>query len=257
MSLRADHIGLTLGGAEILRGISAACPPGRITALVGPNGAGKTSLLTCLAGLHAPDKGQALLEEIPVISLPDQTRARRIGYLPQGQEVHWDISVRALVALGRFAHRSRFAAESDADRAAIARAMSAMQVDDFADRPVATLSGGERARALLARVLAGQPDWLLADEPLANLDIGHQQQVLHALRAIAAQGTGVVIVLHDLNHALSVADEAILLDKGRIAATGPCDKVLTPERISAVYGLSVRDISGPDGQRLLVPAAPL
>ncbi|MEO1045593.1 MAG: ABC transporter ATP-binding protein [Pseudomonadota bacterium] len=254
MTLHAEHISLTLGGATILRDVSIACAPGQITALVGPNGAGKTSLLTCLAGLRRSDSGMALLDDTPILSLPDRTRARRIGYLPQGQSVHWDITARALVALGRFPHRGRFAAEDDGDRAAIEAAMTAMQVTDFAERAVATLSGGERARVLLARVLAGQPQWLLADEPLANLDIGHQQQVLRALRSIADSGTGVVIVLHDLNHALAVADAAILLDAGQVAATGPCAEVLNAEHVGKVYGLPIRSIDSGQG-RLLLPDA--
>ena len=134
--------------------VSAALEPGRITALCGPNGAGKSTLLQCLAGLIEPDRGAVLLDGA---RLPrGRERARRIGYLPQVGEVAWDLSVASLAALGRLPH-------GDRGEAQVAAALAALDLAALADRPVSTLSGGERARALLARVLAGEPGWILAD----------------------------------------------------------------------------------------------
>lgn len=236
MTLVAESLTLKLGGAQILNGVSAAFTPGQVSAIVGPNGAGKSTLLGCLAALTVPGGGTVLLDGQPLATMPLRARAQAIGYLPQVQDVHWDVDVRTLVALGRFAHRGGFAGESDADRAAIDAAMDQMDVAHFAARSVHSLSGGERARVLIARVLAGQPRWLLTDEPLASLDIGHQIEVLDALtHAAHVGGMGVIMVLHDLSHARSRADHIVMLDAGQVAAHGPSATALSEAVIRDVY----------------------
>ncbi len=252
MTLAAQNINVRLGGAQILKGVHAAFTSGRVSAIVGPNGAGKSTLLNCLATLRLPDSGRVLLDDAPLTELSAQQRARRIGYLPQVHEVHWDIDVRALVAMGRFPHRGAFAGESAADRAAIDDAMVAMDVTDFAERSVQSLSGGERARVLVARVLATQPDWLLVDEPLANLDIGHQLTMLAAMRRAAHDsGTGVIMVLHDLSHAMNYADHVVMLDRGKVAACGPAADALSVPNIERVYNIRAKWLESGDGQKLL------
>lgn len=254
MTLAAQTISLKLGGVQVLDQVDASFAPGRVTAILGPNGAGKSSLLACLAGLRAPDRGSVTLDGISRAEIDARVLARRIGFLPQTADVHWDVDVETLVALGRFPHRGRWG-ESDADRAAVAAAMAATDVTGFAHRIVNSLSGGERGRVLLARVLAGTPDWLLADEPLASLDPAHQLDVLDCLRRIAGQGAGVIVVLHDLNQAARVADDVILLRQGRIIAQGPPDAVLTPARIAETYGVTAQIGHTPDGQRFIVTTA--
>ena len=217
---------LTLGAR--LRDVLATLQPGTITAICGPNGAGKSTLLHMLAGLLAPDAG---VVRIGAVSLPDlnpRDRARRIGFLPQDAEVAWDVSVANLVALGRLPH-------GDRDGAAIERALAATDLLDFAARPVSTLSGGERARALLARVLAGEPEWILADEPLAALDLGHQLRLMRHLRACADRRAGVVVVLHDLPLAINHADRVLVLDDGELVADGPPREALSAEIIAQVW----------------------
>ena len=249
--LAAENLTLKLGGRRVLDAVSASFAPGRVTAVLGPNGAGKSTLLSCLAGLHTPETGQVLVGGQPRASWTMRDLARQIGLLPQGADVHWDVDVATLVALGRYPHRTRWG-ETDADRAAVARAMAATDVTQFATRPMTALSGGERARVLLARVLAGEPQWLLADEPLANLDPAHQLDTLECLRDVARSGAGVIVVLHDLNHAMRVADEVLLLCDGRIVAQGAPADVLTPERIAATYGVSSHIGTTPDGVRFIV-----
>ena len=222
-----------------LDGVSARFEPGTITAICGPNGAGKSSLLSALAGLLAPDAG-----EVSALELHPRERAKRIGYLPQSAEVAWDVSVRNLVALGRLPHRDR-------GEDAIARAMDACDLKQFADRPVSTLSGGEKARALLARVLAGEPEWILADEPLAALDLAHQLNLLSVLRAEADAGRGVVLVLHDLALAMNHADRVVVLNEGRVVADGIPVEVLSQQNIKSVWGVPAIWIGEP-GQRALV-----
>ena len=251
-ALATTGLGLTLGQMPVLTDIDLAFAPGKVTVLLGPNGAGKSSLLACLTGLRTPDTGQVLLGGAPLVGLHRRDRARRIGLLPQEGEVHWSIDVRTLVGLGRLPRRGRWG-ETDADRAAIARAMAATDVTGFADRGVATLSGGERGRVLLARVLAGEPEWLLADEPLASLDPAHQLDILDRLRDVAATGAGVVLVLHDLNQAARVADAVVLLRAGRVVASGPPDAVLTAPLLADTYGVHVHTGHTPDGARFIVP----
>jgi iron complex transport system ATP-binding protein len=253
MMLEARSLSLRLGETQALDGVDAGFAPGRVTAVLGPNGAGKSSLLACLAGLRQPDKGEVLLGGVPRGRMDRRDLARRIGFLPQTADVHWDIDVETLVSLGRFPHRGRWG-NAAADRAAIAAAMAATDIAGLSQRVVNTLSGGERSRALLARVLAGTPEWLLADEPLASLDPAHQIDVLDCLRSAAGGGAGVVVVLHDLNHAARVADAIVLMAGGRILAHGPPDAVLTPPLIAAAYGVDAQIGQGSDGRRFIMIA---
>ncbi|KQM76182.1 ABC transporter [Sphingomonas sp. Leaf22] len=252
--LVADAISLMLGGKRVLDDVSFAFRPGRVTALLGANGAGKSSLLACLAALRRPDSGAARLGGTDVQAIDRRARARAIGLLPQSADVHWDIDVATLVGLGRFAHRGRWG-ETQADRAAVAAALAATDMTGLAGRGVERLSGGERGRALLARVLAGEPDWLLADEPLASLDPAHQLDVLARLRGVAAGGRGVVLVLHDLHLAARVADDAVLLKDGRIVASGAADDVLTAPAIAEAYGIDVEIGRTAQGHRYILPVA--
>lgn len=238
MALILSGVSAMLGGRHVLERVDAAFQPGRIAVVLGPNGAGKSTLLRVAAGLIAAD-GQVLLDDRAVAALPPRERARTIGYLPQDHAVHWDVTARELMALGRAPHRSPFAAESDLDRQAIAHAMAATDTADLADRRVLSLSGGERARALLARVLAGEPQWLLADEPLASLDPAHQLDLLDRLRAAADAGMGVILVLHDLAQAARIADDVLVLAHGQVAATD-----LSSETIASVFRVGV-DYAGP------------
>jgi len=234
MTLSAHN--LTLAGR--LQDVSLELQPGQLTAICGPNGAGKSSLLSTLAGLLHVDQGEVRLDDQPLASLHPQERAKAVGYLPQDGEVAWDVAVRSLVALGRLPHRDR-------GEEAIERALHALELDPFADRPISTLSGGEKARALLARVLAGEPSWILADEPLAALDLAHQQRLLRELREQADAGTGVAIVVHDLALAMNHADRVIVLNEGGIAADGTPDQALSAQVLQSVWNVSAGWLGAP------------
>lgn len=227
-----------------LDGVSTALRPGEVTAICGPNGAGKSTLLECLAGLLPPQRGTVVLDGAPLATLLPRERARAIGYLPQDGEIAWDLSVRNLVALGRLPHGDRGEAQVDA-------ALAALDLEPFSNRPVSTLSGGEKARALLARVLAGEPRWILADEPLAALDLGHQLALVAHLRKAARDGAGVVLVLHDLALAINHADRVLVLDKGRLAADASPEVALDPALIERVWGVPARWLGEP-GERALI-----
>lgn len=252
--LAADRLGVTRGLSRVLADVSVSLRPGRVTALLGPNGAGKSTLLACLAGLRTPATGAATLDDQKVDRLDRHERARRIGLLPQAHDVHWNVDVETLVGLGRLPWRGRWS-DPETDRRAIANALAATDTTSFAHTGIEHLSGGERARALLARVLAGEPEWLLADEPLAALDPAHQLDVVEVLRRIAAGGAGVVIVLHDLNMAARIADDAVLLRQGAVVAAGPAAGVLTASLVERTYGVSVEVGSAASGQRFILPVA--
>jgi iron complex transport system ATP-binding protein len=250
LELRSVHV--RLGGQEVLRGVSASLRGGSLTALLGPNGAGKTTLLRAIAGL-VPSAGRILLAGADLAALSLQERARRIAYLPQGHVAHWPLPVRDVVALGRYASGARDPARlGAADRAIVDAAMQRTDCLGFAERNMQTLSGGERARAMLARVLAAEAPVILADEPTAALDPRHQLAVMGLLQAEARRGALVVAVTHDITLAARFADRVILLDGGVVAAEAPPDEALDDARMAAVYGVSVRRPIV-DGQAMALP----
>lgn len=240
MALSLASVTLDLKRRRVLDGATVGFAPGRVTAILGPNGAGKTSLLRVAAGLIAPTSGAATIDGAPLGAMDRRARARTIGYLPQQGNIAWNMPAREVVALGRLPHDSNGAA----DAAAIDAALAATDTAQFAPRTVGELSGGERARVLLARVLAGAPDWLLADEPLASLDPAHQLDLLDRLRDQAAAGRGVIVVLHDLAQAARVADDAVLMAGGRIVASGAAGEVLTADRLGELFGVRLAMLPG-------------
>lgn len=254
MRMVADGLALARGARTVLEGVSAAFAPGSVTVILGPNGAGKSTLLEALAGLLPPVAGAVRLDGAPLASLAPRERACAIGYLPQGGAVHWNLRVDELVALGRMPHRGPFAGLSEADRAAIADAIAAADLGALKDRTVNRLSGGERARALLARVLAGQPRVLLADEPLANLDPRHALDALRLFRRAAGAGAAVVLVLHDLQAAARCADAVLLLAEGRVLGAGAPEAVLTQALLGRAYGVDMRVRRDPDAGLIVVTA---
>ncbi|MDP1882572.1 MAG: ABC transporter ATP-binding protein [Bradyrhizobium sp.] len=237
--LTAQGLNVELAGRAVLKDISLSLAAGHLVALVGPNGAGKTTLLRALAGL-LPSDGAIHVGGEALASLALRERARRFAYLPQGHIVHWPLPARDIVALGRYPHGATDPARlSPKDSEAVLRAMRATDVVEFSDRRVTELSGGERSRVALARVLAVEAPVILADEPTASLDPRYQLDVMKSLRAAADQGVLVIVVTHDLGLAARFADTVLVLSEGRLVAQGAPAAALSEQVMAEVFRISV------------------
>lgn len=222
-------------GSDALAGVDLAVPEGSFYAILGPNACGKTTLLRLLLGALRPRRGDVRYADRPLADWPRRELARRVGVVPQVEELVFPLSVRELVGMGRYPHLGTWRAEGPADREAVRRAMVTCDVADFADRAVSTLSGGERQRARVARAVAQEPDTLVLDEPTASLDISHEMGIFELLRSLADRGVTVIIVTHNLNVAARYADRLLLIDRGRAAAQGGATDVLRRDALERVY----------------------
>lgn len=233
-----------LGGRAVLAGADLQVDAGQLVALVGPNGAGKSSLIRAFAGLLPLTGGVARLGGDDVTTLSPRERAARAAYLPQERRIAWNLPAIEVAALGA----PFLAADEALERGR--RALAEVEADHLADRGVAEMSGGERARVLLARALATDAAALLVDEPIAGLDPEAQLMVLERLRARADAGQAVLASLHDLPLAARFADRVAVLDHGAVAADATPLEALTPETLRRVFGLTARWVDGPDGPLL-------
>ncbi|MGL5114708.1 MAG: ABC transporter ATP-binding protein [Beijerinckiaceae bacterium] len=252
MALSLTRVGVRIGGRAILNEVSLSLASGRLVALLGPNGAGKTTLLRAAAGLIRSGGDISILGK-PLSGVSRAARARMIAYLPQGHQSWWPLTAREIVALGRHPHGMADPARLEgAHLLAVDRAMERTGTARFADRRIETLSGGERARVMLARVLAVEAPVLLADEPTAALDPRHQLEVMADLKAESRHGALVVAVTHDIGLAARMADEIVLMQDGAVVAHGVPPDVLTDRALADVYGVSAhRDTVG--GEALILP----
>ena len=236
--LTAQGVSVRLSGSLVLKDISLSLSPAHLVALVGPNGAGKTTLLRALAGL-VPSEGVIGVGGDALSSLTLRERARRFAYLPQGHIVHWPLPARDIVALGRYPHGATDPARlTQRDTEAVLRAMQATDVVEFSDRRVTELSGGERSRVALARVLAVEAPVILADEPTASLDPRHQIDVMKNLRLAADKGALVILVTHDLGLAARFADTILVLSEGRLVSQGAPAEALSEQTMAEVFRIS-------------------
>jgi iron complex transport system ATP-binding protein len=249
--LEATGVEADLGGRQVVGRVDLGVRAGEVVALVGPNGAGKSTLLHVLAGDLVARAGTIRLAGQPVGEWTTRELAMRRAVLPQQTNIGFPFTVRDVVSMGRAPWAGTIA--EDLDDEAVEAALREADVVDLASRPVPALSGGERARVSLARVLAQSAQLLLLDEPTAALDIRHQELVLATARRRARHGDAVVVVLHDLRLATR-ADRVVVLERGAGAADGPPDAVLTAELVSRVYQHEVDVVTDPrTGQPLVVP----
>ena len=228
------------GDRRVLDGVSLCADAGEVVGLVGPNGAGKTTLLQACTGAATAVSGTVRLGGDDAAGLSARETARRVASVPQEPSLDFEFPVREAVAMGRTAHVSRFGRRGPEDHDAVERAMERASVGAFADRSVTAISGGERARVLLARALAQDAPLFLLDEPTANLDIDHQVRTLSLVRDLAAEGRAVVAAIHDLDLAARFCDRLVLLADGRVRAAGRPEAVLTPDALADAFGVDAR-----------------
>ena len=248
--IRAEQVSVELGGRRVVDAVDLAVPAGELLALVGPNGAGKSTLLSVLAGERRPDAGSVLLDERPIERIEPLELARLRAVLTQDNAVSFPFRVAEVVEMGRSPWMRTPARELDDQ--AIEAALERADVEHLVGRRFTELSGGERARVSLARVLAQETAVVLLDEPTAALDLRHQEDVLRIARSLALEGRTVIVVLHDLSLAGAYADRIALLERGRLRALGAPVDVLTEELVSEVYGLEV-EVLVRDGRPLVIP----
>lgn len=254
-TLRAEALSLAYQKAMVIEGLHLTIPTGRITALVGRNGSGKSTLLRALARLLKPQGGTVFLDNVPIFTLSTKEVARQLGILPQSPVAPEGVTVRELVAQGRYPHQRWLQRWSTDDEQMVERALEATSMTSLADRPLETLSGGQRQKAWIAMALAQETAFMLLDEPTTFLDIAHQMEVLDLLYDLnAGEGRTIVMVLHDLNQACRYAHHLVALREGRVAAEGGPSEIVTEELVRGVFGIDCRIVADPvAGTPLCVP----
>ena len=238
MKLRGEDLRFGYGARHVVDGVTIEVPEGSLVGLVGPNGAGKSTLLRCLHGAHRLRTGRVLLDGADIATLSPRQIARRIAVVPQTCAPAFAVSVEEFVGMGRYAREPLFGGPTRADWAVVARCLSDLGLAALACRATDEISGGEFRRVLVAQALAQEPSVLLFDEPVQQLDLLHMLEVMEFARAFSRRGgTAGLVVLHDLGLAARFCDTLVLLDAGRIVASGRPEDVLTAANVRAAYGV--------------------
>ena len=252
-ALALEGVRASLGGCEVLCGVSLELRSGEVLGLVGANGAGKTTLLRAASGVLRPDAGRVLLASRPLVSYGRRELARQIAVVPQEAPFAFPFRAGEAVLMGRSPHLPRLGFEGPHDLAIARRSLAQVGIESLADRSILELSGGERQLVLLARALAQEPRVLLLDEPTAHLDLRHRLQVLELVRELAAAGRSALVVSHDLSLAARSCDRLALLAAGRVLAVGPPAEVLSSDAVYEAFGVEADVVAGPDGTPLVLP----
>lgn len=252
--LHAENLALAYDNRVIIAELHIAIPAGKITALVGPNGCGKSTLLRGLARLLPAKRGHVYLDGQAIHTKSTKQLAKQLGILPQSPSAPEGLTVRELVAQGRYPHQSWFQQWSKQDEAITIQALTTTNLLDLADRPLDTLSGGQRQRAWIAMALAQETEILLLDEPTTYLDLAYQLEVLELLHKLNESGRTIVMVLHDLNQACRYAHNLVAMREGKIWAQGDPQRVMTEQMLADVFGVHAHIVADPiTGTPMCIP----
>lgn len=238
--LEARDVSVIRDGKRIVDGVSVSLQAPGLVAVIGPNGAGKSTLLLTLAGLLAPEGGAVALDQSPVLTIDRRALAKRRGYLPQNARCEWPISVERVVALGLTPVLPAFGDLPPSEKARVTEMLALCDLTEKREQSAATLSGGELARTMLARAMVGDPELLIADEPIAGLDPRHALDAMRRLRDVAARGRLVIVALHDLSLAARYADRIVALKEGKVLADGATSDVFTPALLKQLFEVDAR-----------------
>jgi iron complex transport system ATP-binding protein len=250
--LSCAQLDVSVGERTLVRDLNIDFERAAVTAVLGRNGAGKTLTLHTLAGLRAPARGEVLLDRQPLVNEPRRVLAQNLGLLTQTNEDSFPSSVLDAVLVGRHPHIGFWEWESERDRQLAQAALTAVQLESFSEREVATLSGGERRRVAVATLLSQDPDICLLDEPINHLDPHHQLDVLQLMRRKASAGRTVIMTLHDASLASRFSDNALLLFGNGEWRYGASPDVITEETMSKLYGLEMREVQWPGGRTFVM-----
>ena len=249
MSLTAKKVSILRAGNRLLETVDLSIAPGQITALLGPNGAGKSTTLRALSGEWRVNSGEVYLEDSPLAAWPSELRAQRLGVLPQTSSLEFSFACNEVVNLGRIPHANGV----QVDREIVRQALALVDATALASRLYTELSGGEKQRVQLARVIAqvwsdedrDEPRYLLLDEPIAALDLEHQALAAQLIRRLKQKNIGILAIVHDLNFASQLADTMVLMDAGRVVASGTPEEVMTPETIKRIFKIEASIVTHP------------
>lgn len=232
MTLKLNKISVSVEAKSLVNNITLTVPNGQLSGLIGPNGAGKTTLMRAMAHIIDYD-GAMWLHDLALDMMAPEIRAKNIAYMPQGNHIHWPMTVENIVALGRYPHGQTGPEAMDMAHSILTE----LGISHLKDRTVTSLSGGERSLTLLARTLCVGADTILVDEPTSSLDPKHQLIVMGILKAQAKAGKTVIIIMHDLMLAQRFCDHLILMNNGGYVTSGTSSQVLSDQNLKDVYGI--------------------
>ncbi|TCP95372.1 iron complex transport system ATP-binding protein [Cricetibacter osteomyelitidis] len=235
--LQLNQVAVGYGKTPVAENLNIKFQANEIVCLLGANGCGKTTLLKTILGVLMPLKGKILINQIPQIQWTKQALAQFIGYVPQAHHSTFGFSVEEMVLMGRNAYVDWYSSPTEKDKAIVLQCLQQLNIEHLYHRTYSQLSGGERQLVLIARALAQQPKLLIMDEPTSNLDFGNQIRVLEQIKQLKQQGLSILLTTHQPNHALCIADRAVLLHQGKIMSDGICTEVLNLENLSQIYQL--------------------
>lgn len=253
LKLHARSVDFGYSRELVLRDVTLRVAAGEVVSLLGPNGSGKTTLLKLLLGLYRPRSGEVLLDGKPVQFQDAKGLARKIAYVPQVHRMAFAYSALDMALMGRMPHKSFFSRFSDEDRSIALQALDRLGVADLRDRPYTEISGGERQLVLIARALTQGADTLVMDEPLNGLDYGNQIRLLEQISKLSREGYTFIQSTHFPDHALWIADHAVMLNHGAVVADGRPEEIMTDGSISRLYGAGIAILDMPNGLRTCVP----